>query len=45
MVGPTQTALYVGHTGTIGMGTWVLDVTDPVRPRPGQPVARAGGRT
>jgi len=26
-------ALYVGHTGTTGMGTTVLDVTDPARPR------------
>jgi hypothetical protein len=25
-------ALYVGHTGTTGMGTSVLDVTDPARP-------------
>ncbi len=25
-------ALYVGHTGTTGMGTSVLDVTDPERP-------------
>jgi hypothetical protein len=25
-------ALYVGHTGTTGMGTSVLDVTDPRRP-------------
>ncbi len=25
-------ALYVGHTGTSGMGTSVLDVTDPARP-------------
>ena len=26
-------ALYVGHTGTTGMGTTVLDVADPARPR------------
>ena len=25
-------ALYVGHTGTTGMGTSILDVSDPVRP-------------
>ena len=25
-------ALYVGHTGTTGMGTSVLDVTDPAHP-------------
>jgi hypothetical protein len=25
-------ALYVGHTGTTGLGTSVLDVTDPARP-------------
>jgi len=25
-------ALYVGHTGTTGMGTSVLDVADPARP-------------
>jgi hypothetical protein len=25
-------ALYVGHTGTTGMSTSVLDVTDPARP-------------
>ena len=25
-------ALYAGHTGTTGMGTSVLDVTDPARP-------------
>ena len=25
-------ALYVGHTGTSGMGTSILDVSDPARP-------------
>ena len=24
--------LYVGHTGTSGMGTTILDVADPARP-------------
>ena len=27
-------ALYVGHTGTSGMGTTILDVADPARPVP-----------
>ena len=27
-------ALYVGHTGTSGMGTTILDVTDPAHPVP-----------
>lgn len=26
-------ALYVGHLGTSGMGTTILDVSDPIRPR------------
>jgi hypothetical protein len=34
-------ALYVGHTGTTGMGTSILDVSDPAGPPgAGHPVAR-----